>query len=30
MNTWEVYAVKYADRNARTRADSFILDDDHD
>ena len=25
---WSVYAVKYADRNARTRADSF-LDDDH-
>ncbi len=29
-NTWEVYAVKYADRNARTRADSFIIDDAHD
>ncbi|WP_170439432.1 N-acyl homoserine lactonase family protein [Ruegeria arenilitoris] len=29
MNDWEVYAIKYADRNARTRADSFILDDDH-
>lgn len=28
--TWEVYAVKYADRNARTRADSFIFDDNHD
>ncbi len=27
---WEVYAVKYADRNARTRADSFIFDDNHD
>jgi len=25
---WKVYALKYADRNARTRADSF-LDDDH-
>lgn len=25
---WSVYALKYADRNARTRADSF-LDDDH-
>lgn len=25
---WQVYALKYADRNARTRADSF-LDDDH-
>ncbi|MEM6758765.1 MAG: N-acyl homoserine lactonase family protein [Pseudomonadota bacterium] len=30
MNTWEVYAVKYAERNARTRADSFIFDDNHD
>ena len=28
--TWAVYAVKYADRNARTRADSFIFDDNHD
>lgn len=27
---WEVRALKYADRNARTRADSFIVDDDHD
>ncbi|WP_299141636.1 N-acyl homoserine lactonase family protein [uncultured Tateyamaria sp.] len=27
---WEVYAIKYADRNARTRADSFIFDDNHD
>lgn len=26
---WEAYAVKYAERNARTRQDSFILDDDH-
>lgn len=26
---WEVYALKYAERNARTRADSFLLDDDH-
>lgn len=25
---WQIYALKYADRNARTRADSF-LDDDH-
>lgn len=24
---WEVYAVKYADRNARVRADSFLFDD---
>ena len=30
MNLWEVHAVKYADRNARTRADSFIFDDNHD
>ena len=28
--TWEVHAIKYADRNARTRADSFIFDDNHD
>ncbi|MBX2879452.1 MAG: N-acyl homoserine lactonase family protein [Granulosicoccus sp.] len=31
MNTeWEVYAIKYADRNSRIRADSFIFDDNHD
>ncbi len=30
MSDWEVHAVKYADRNARTRADSFIFDDNHD
>lgn len=30
MSDWEVYAVKYADRTARTRADSFIFDDNHD
>ena len=30
MSDWEVHAVKYADRNGRTRADSFIFDDDHD
>lgn len=30
MSTWEVYAIKYADRNARTRGDSFIFDDNHD
>ncbi len=30
MNDWEIHAVKYADRNARTRADSFIVDDNHD
>ena len=27
-DTWAVYAVKYAERNNRTRAESF-LDDDH-
>lgn len=27
---WEVLAVKYADRNSRVRADSFIFDDNHD
>ena len=30
MSRWEVFAIKYAERNARTRADSFIFDDDHD
>lgn len=30
MSDWEVYSIKYADRNARTRADSFIFDDYHD
>ncbi len=30
MSTWTVHAIKYADRNARTRADSFIFDDNHD
>ncbi|MEL6702239.1 MAG: N-acyl homoserine lactonase family protein, partial [Pseudomonadota bacterium] len=25
-----VHAIKYADRNARTRADSFVFDDNHD
>lgn len=29
MSDWQVFAVKYADRNARIRRDSFILDDDH-
>ncbi|MEP0233110.1 N-acyl homoserine lactonase family protein [Roseibium sp.] len=29
-NNWEVFAIKYADRNARTRADSFLFDDNHD
>ena len=27
---WEVYAVKYADRNNRKRVESFILDPAHD
>lgn len=27
---WQVHALKYADRNSRTRADSFIFDDNHD
>ena len=26
---WEVYAIKYAERNDRTRNDSFIFDDVH-
>ncbi|MBW4708971.1 N-acyl homoserine lactonase family protein [Roseobacter sp. YSTF-M11] len=30
MNDWHVFAVKYADRNTRTRRDSFIFDDNHD
>ncbi|MEL7212339.1 MAG: N-acyl homoserine lactonase family protein [Pseudomonadota bacterium] len=30
MTDWRVHAVKYADRNARTRADSFVFDDNHD
>lgn len=30
MNEWQVHAIKYADRNDRTRADSFIFDDHHD
>ncbi|MES0807843.1 N-acyl homoserine lactonase family protein [Roseibium sp. SCPC15] len=29
MTPWEVFAVKYADRNSRTRRDSFLFDDDH-
>jgi len=27
---YEVFALKYAERNTRTRADSFIFDDNHD
>ncbi|MFD0981990.1 N-acyl homoserine lactonase family protein [Tropicimonas aquimaris] len=30
MSNWEVHAIKYADRNARVRGDSFIFDDNHD
>ena len=30
MSDWEVYSLKYADRNARRRGDSFIFDDNHD
>lgn len=30
MSAWEVFAVRYAERNARTRSDSFIFDDNHD
>ena len=30
MTSWEVFAVKYADRTNRVRADSFIFDDAHD
>ena len=29
-NVWEVYALKYADRNTRTRNDSFVMDPHHD
>jgi glyoxylase-like metal-dependent hydrolase (beta-lactamase superfamily II) len=29
MINWQVHAIKYADRNARTRADSFLFDDSH-
>lgn len=27
---WEVFAIRYAERNARTRADSFLMDPRHD
>lgn len=30
MTDWQVHAIKYADRNSRTRADSFLLADNHD
>jgi glyoxylase-like metal-dependent hydrolase (beta-lactamase superfamily II) len=29
MNDWEVFALRYADRTARVRGDSFLSDDDH-
>ncbi|WP_353474931.1 N-acyl homoserine lactonase family protein [Salipiger sp. H15] len=29
MSAWEVYALRYAERAARSRADSFIFDDNH-
>ncbi len=29
MTDWTITAFKYAERNTRTRADSFIFDDDH-
>ncbi|CTQ50213.1 N-acyl homoserine lactonase family protein [Jannaschia donghaensis] len=29
MSVWDVTAIRYADRTARIRADSFIFDDDH-
>jgi len=28
-DNWEIFALKYAERNNRFRKDSFILDDDH-
>ena len=30
MSNWEVFAVKYAERNSRTRRDSFIIDNHPD
>ncbi len=30
MSEWQVFSVKYAERNTRTRADSFLFDDNHD
>ena len=29
MSAWEVFAIRYGERSGRTRADSFIFDDDH-
>lgn len=30
MSDWQVHALKYADREERTRADSFVFADNHD
>lgn len=30
MSDWQVHAIKYAERATRTRADSFLFDDNHD
>lgn len=30
MSNWQVHAIKYAERNGRTRADSFLFDEAHD
>lgn len=30
MSDWHIHAIKYGDRAGRTRADSFIFDDNHD
>ncbi len=30
MSVWQVHAVRYGNRSGRTRADSFIFDDNHD
>jgi glyoxylase-like metal-dependent hydrolase (beta-lactamase superfamily II) len=29
VSAWEVHAIRYAERGGRTRADSFVFDDDH-
>ncbi|WP_099824258.1 N-acyl homoserine lactonase family protein [Oceaniglobus indicus] len=30
MSVWQIHAVKYAERAARRRGDSFVFDDNHD
>ena len=30
MSNWQVHAIKYAERATRTRADSFLFDENHD